>query len=298
VNRRILSGAVVYHFSPDAEPRWYIAPGEKVQVQCPDGMHGTIQTEEDLYLQVDPDRVNDAVGPIYIEGARAGTTLCVSIERITVPSTQGYVLLIPGFGLLKDRIERAVTKICPIEDGCVNFDGVRIPLDPCIGTIGVAPAQGRISTLYPGDHGGNMDTTDIRSGVNLYLPVFVDGALLAMGDGKAVMGDGEVCGTGVGVPLNIDLTCTVRDPIPVRRPIIETADSWMTIGSAPTLEEAARVATLDMIALLQASHGFSFERAYMFTSLVGHLKISQVVDPWMTVRMSIDKRYLSKPLVP
>lgn len=279
------------------EPAWRVAPGEPLTLRCPDGMRGRIQSEDDHYVQVDPDQVNDAVGPIHVDGARPGDVLAVHLEEVRVPTTQGYVLLIPGFGLLQDRVDRPRTKICRIEDGYVRFGSLSLPLRPCIGTIGVAPAEGRISTIYPGDHGGNMDTTDVTSGTTLYLPVSVEGGLLAMGDGKAVMGDGEVCGTGLGVPLEIDLSCDLLPGVHLPRPVIRTEEHWMTIGSAPTLEEAVRLATLDLIALLQRSHGMGLEEAYMLCSLAGDLRISQVVDPWMTVRMVIPRNVLERDLL-
>ena len=164
-------------------------------------------------------------------------------------------------------------------------------MEPCIGTIGVAPAEGSISTLVPADHGGNMDTRDVRAGTTLYLPVRTPGGMLAMGDGKAAMGDGEVCGTGVGVPLNILGRVSVLKQVPHARPVLESAHEWQTIASAPTLEGATRLAVEDMISLLNRSHGMTWVDGYMLCSLVGMLRISQVVDPQMTVRLALDKRY-------
>jgi amidase len=279
MSRLVLEGPVIYHFTPTMPPAWRVAPGEPITVRCPDGMRGRIQSEADLYQQVDPDAVNDAVGPIHVEGARPGDALAVHLEEVRVPTHQGYVLLIPGFGLLQDRVSEPRTKICRIDGSNVHFDNLTLPVRPCIGTIGVAPASGRVSTVYPGDHGGNMDTTDVTTGTTLYLPVSVDGGLLAMGDGKAVMGDGEVCGTGVGVPLDIDLTCEVIPGARLPRPVLATAAHWMTIGSAPTLEESVRLATLDMIAPLQRSRSMTLEAAYMLCGLVGDLRINQVLDP-------------------
>jgi amidase len=106
------------------------------------------------------------------------------------------------------------------------------------------------------------------------------------------MGDGEVCGTGVGAPINIfghiELVKGGRYP----RPIIETRSEWQTVGSADTLEAASRLATKDMIAVLGKAKTMSWEDAYMLISLVGNLRISQVVDPLMTVRLGLPKRYL------
>lgn len=297
MTRRVIEGSVVYHFSPDMEPVWRVDPGEPVTVRCPDGMRGRIRTERDHYVKVDPDRVNDAVGPIHVNGALPGDALAVHIEDVRVPADQGYVLLIPGFGLLQDRVAEPRTKICRISEAGVHFGDLVLPQRPCIGTIGVAPAEGRVSTLYPGDHGGNMDTTEVAAGSTLYLPVSAPGGLLAMGDGKAVMGDGEVCGTGVGVPLEIDLACEVVSGAGLRRPVLETPTHWQTIGSAPDLEGAVRLATEDMVELLERSQGLSFEDAYMLCSLAGDLRISQVVDPWMTARMCVPRELVRGSLV-
>ena len=297
MTRRVLEGSVIYHFTPDAAPVWRVDPGEPLTVRCPDGMRGRIRTEEDHYVRVDPDRVNDAVGPIHVNDAQPGDALAVRLEEVRVPADQGYVLLIPGFGLLRDRVAAPKTKICRIDERGVHFGDLVLPLRPCIGTIGVAPAAGRVSTLYPGDHGGNMDTTEVTTGATLYLPVSAPGGLLAMGDGKAVMGDGEVCGTGVGVPLEVDLTCDVVRRAGLRRPVLETPTHWQTIGSAPDLEGAVRLATEDMVELLMRSQGLSFEDGYMLCSLVGDLRISQVVDPWMTVRMCVPREHVRGALV-
>jgi len=80
----------------------------------------------------------------------------------------------------------------------IDFEGIDVPIEPVIGTIGVATAEGSVSTLTPDDHGGNLDTTDMTTGTTAYFPVFQEGAMLAMGDSKAAMADGEMCGTGAG----------------------------------------------------------------------------------------------------
>jgi amidase len=255
-------------------------------------LHGTIRSEEDLYHEVDPDHVNDAVGPIFVEGCAPHNVLEVEILDIALPSKQGYVLVIPGFGLLRQHVSSPVTRICRIDEGEIDFRGLRIRTRPCIGTIGVAPASGSVGTLYPGDHGGNLDTTDIRAGSRVYFPVFVEGALLAMGDGKAVMGDGEVCGTGVGVPLVVTARLRAVRGWSLARPLIHVNGEWMSVASAPTLEEACQIACLDLVRLVERCLGLPFVEAYMLTSLTGHLRISQVVDPLMTVRMSLPTEYL------
>src|SRR5699024_2115848 len=102
------------------------------------------------------------------------------------------------------RYRQSKISIALIENNSIFFDfGIKIPVRPMIGTIGVAPSKEPVSTLYPGDHGGNMDLNEIHIGSIVYLPVFVRGALLSLGDIHASMGDGEVTGTGVEIGATI-----------------------------------------------------------------------------------------------
>jgi len=293
IDRRIPASHLCYRFDAAPPPAWRVRPGEWLEVQVPDGMAGAIQHPEDLYRAVDPDHVNPVVGPIFVEGAEESDVLGVELREIRVDAPQGYVLIIPGFGLLRDRHPVPRTRICRVRDGVVQFDAaLRLPLDPCIGTIGVAPLGPGVSTIMPGDHGGNLDTTDIRRGATVYFPVRVPGALFGLGDPKGVMGDGEVAGTGLGVPVSVTMRFVLVKGWRLARPVLETPRSWMTIASAPTLEDACRTATADMVELLARTRGMTDDAAYMLTSLAGHLRISQVVDPWMTVRMELSKDVL------
>ena len=293
--RIITDEHVIYHFRPDMEPKWYVDDGDIIELHAPDGVHGQIQSESDTMDNVDEDNINDSVGPIFINGAKPGDTLLFDIHDIRVPSEQGYVLAFPTFGLLQDYLEKGQTKITRIENNHVFFNNLRIPVKPVIGTIGVAPMEKTWSSLYGHDFGGNMDCTDICAGSRLYLPIFVEGGLLAMGDGKAVMSDGEVCGTGVGVPLVITGRVEVIKK-KINRPLIETEKEWMTIANAKTFEEACQMANLDLIEILMRVHNISWTEAYMLTSLVADLRICQVVNPHSTVRMAISKEYLPNAL--
>jgi amidase len=290
----ITSEHVIYNFNPEIAAKWWVKPGVPLEIRCPDGVHGQIQSESDRYHAVDYDKINDAVGPIHVAGAEPGDRLVFVIEDIRVPQDWGYILIVPKFGLLQDKVAEAHTKIVPIRDGKVVFNGLEIPLDPCIGTIGVAPVEGRYNTVIPHDHGGNMDTTAIRKGARVHFPVNQPGGLIALGDPKAVMGDGEVCGTGVGVPINVFAHMEVVKNGRYPRPIIETDGEWQFIASADTLEEACRLATEDLIAVLQRVRGLTWAEAYMLVSIAGFLRISQVVDPLMTVRLAIAKSYLPR----
>ena len=234
---------VIYHFRPDMEPKWHVKSGDLIEVHPPPDMHSEIQTEDDVFDEIDIENVknshNAAVGPIHIENAQPGDTLSFNILDLQLVNDKGYVRLFPVFGLLQDHVTQPRTKIVKIDSDIVQFNDLRIPSRPLIGTIGVAPVEGVWSTVYQHDFGGNMDCTDVTRGACIYFPVSVEGALLAMGDTKAIMGDGEVNGTGVSMPVIVTGRVEVIKQSIVR-PLIETNDEWMTVASANTLEEACK----------------------------------------------------------
>ncbi|WP_159903210.1 acetamidase/formamidase family protein [Salinirussus salinus] len=288
----------VYEFGPEMEPVYTAADGESLTVETIDSLNKEIQTDDDL-LDAIPEEVNAATGPIAVEGAEPGDVLKVEIEDVRVNEDRGRVITAPGFGLLQDdeEIDHPATEITAVDGDTLDFDGIDVPIDPVIGTIGVATAEETISTLTPHDHGGNLDTTDMTGGTTAYFPVFQEGAMLAMGDSKAAMADGEMCGTGAEIGTDIDITVSVvSDPeVGIDRPVVDTGEAVKSVASADTMEEAVELANRDVLALLQADHGMSKTEAYLFSSLVGGLEISQVVDPLVTARNAVPAEYLSVP---
>ena len=288
----------VYEFTPELEPVYTAADGESLTVETVDSLEGAIQEETDR-LQSIPEEVNAATGPIAVAGATPGDVLRIDIEDVRVTEDRGRVVTAPAFGLQQDvsGIEHPFTRITPVEGDAIEFEGVSVPIRPVIGTIGVAPAAESYSTLVPHDHGGNLDTTDMTGGTTAYFPVSQAGAMVAMGDVKAVMADGEMCGTGAEIGAAIDLTLEVVSdpPVSLDRPLVETDAAWKTIASAETMETAAALANRDLLALLEAAHDWETTEAYLFSSLVGGLEISQVVDPLVTVRNAVPKEYLDDP---
>ncbi|MDQ2074431.1 acetamidase/formamidase family protein [Haloarcula sp. H-GB4] len=288
----------IYEFSPEMDPVYTATDGESLTIETIDSLNKTIQTDDDLLDSI-PEEVNAATGPIAVEGAEPGDLLEVEIEAVRVNEGQGRVVTTPDFGLLQDdeEIEHPATRITEVDGDTIEFDGHEILIEPVIGTIGVATAEESITTLTPHNHGGNLDTTDMTGGTTAYFPVFQDGAMLAMGDSKAAMADGEMCGTGAEIGTEIDVTVSViSDPdIGLDRPIVDTGENIKSIASADTMEEAVKLANSDVLDLLQADHDISKTEAYLFSSLVGGLEISQVVDPLVTVRNSIPAEHLSLP---
>ena len=187
-----------------------MAPGETIQFETMDASSGQLSktsTAADL-AKLDLAFVNPVTGPVFIDGAKPGDAVKVTVLNFT-PSGWGWTGNIPGFGLLADQFPEPALHHWNYDPGlapAMYGPGGRVPLRPFPGTIGVAPAApGLHSIVPPRNVGGNMDIRDIVEGVELYLPVEVDGALFSVGDTHAAQGDGEVCGTAIESPIDVAL---------------------------------------------------------------------------------------------
>lgn len=283
---------VVYALGANNKAIETIEPGMRAEFVTKDCFSNEIQSEKDLFESVGWATINPATGPIYVQGAEPGDTLVVYIEEIEI-GDQGCMVTVPDMGAAGDLIRKTETKIIPIKNQQAIFnDKISIPIDPMIGVIGTAPANDEIPCGTPGAHGGNMDTRLIKKGNTLYLPVNVKGALLAMGDLHAVMGDGEVSVTGVEisgkVTVKVDLIKGNREDWPV----LETQDSWYVIASGEDLDEAADLALKAMLKFLEKRTDLSINDRVSLLSAIGNLEISQIVDPLKTVRMGISKEIM------
>jgi acetamidase/formamidase len=289
--------------------------GETVSFDLLDASCGQIveQSTIDALLTLDFSRVDQVNGPIYVEGAQAGDALEIEFVDLQ-PSTWGWTGVIPGFGLLADEFPEPALKIWQLvggADGQAEFaPGIRIPLAPFCGEIGLAPAApGALSTIPPYRHGGNMDTRHLIKGTRLFLPVEVPGALFSIGDGHAAQGDGEVCGTAIETPMRATVRLTVRKDVHIQEPQFltpgplaqrtNTAGYYATDGIGPDLMEAARNAIRHMIAYLQQSYGLGRPEAYMLCSVAVDLKICEIVDaPHWVVSAFLPLSIFSSPVHP
>jgi amidase len=282
----------IYNMSKENPPVAVVDSGSKLEFSVYDAFQNQITTEEQSINELNWDTLNPATGPVYVNEAKPGDILKVTIDIIDV-DPQGVMAVIPNAGLLGDEVTKAQIKIIPIEDGYAKFnDNIKIPINPMIGVIGVAPAGDPIPTGTPDSHGGNMDNKLIIAGTTLYFPVFVEGALLSMGDLHAVMGDGEIIVTGVEVSGKIVVTVEVIKGHTISNPIHETDSHFYTLGSALDLLDAVKIATKDMHNIVMAQLDMDFNEAGMLLSLVGDTEIAQVVDPLLTARFGVSKDYL------
>ena len=289
IHKARADGHTHYGWDNAIAPILAIEPGQEVEFNVPEASGGILtqaSTVGDL-AKLSLDVVNPVTGPIFVKGAKPGMTLVVDLLAFGAASW-GWTALIPGFGLLADTFPEAVLKTSKISDNTVDFlGGLRLPVRPFCGTIGVAPAeQGRHSIVPPRAVGGNMDIRHLTAGSTLYLPIQVAGALFSVGDSHAAQGDGEVCGTAIESP--IDMTCRFSlSTRPVKAPeyrlrpgnrVLDPVGYHATTGVAPDLMAATRQSVLHMIDYLGHEHGLAAADAYMLCSVAADLSISEVVD--------------------
>ncbi len=244
-----------------------------------------------------PDLIHPITGPVYVEGAEPGDVLAVTLHKIEI-GDYGWVGIVPGFGMLADEFTEPWLRTYELDNRTrrLSFtDKIAVELKPFPGVMGVAPAtEEMLSTIPPRANGGNMDNPYLIEGTTVYFPVFVKGALFSLGDGHAVQGMGEVCGTAIEAPMVMTYEVNVIKGKPyLREPQYETKEYYAVSAFALTLDEAAQKATRYMVDYLEAEHGLDREEAYVLCSLAGDLKIAEVVDlPNMLVAMHISKDVL------
>jgi acetamidase/formamidase len=260
------------------------------------------------------------VGPFAIEGAEPGDTLVVHVLKVrpnrdTAVSTQGgtFGALVPdgGTAFLNDRFPngRYIWRIDRQRmTGTVDLPAsvtkqVTVPLSPMLGRVATAPeGDEEFGGLWPGRFGGNMDTSDVREGTTVYLPVFHKGALFYFGDGHALQGDGEVCGSGLETAMDVAFRFELIKKQTIAWPRLEDADHIMVAGSARPLSDALRIGFVELINWLVTDYGFNKADAYQLTSQLATVRVANMVDPLYTVVAKFPKKHLppktSRPPAP
>ena len=291
----IIKDQCIFALGDNKENAVCVKQGEIIEFVTKDCFNNQITSEEYVLDKLDWDHINPATGPVYVEGAQAGDVLKVEILDIEMED-MGTMCALPENGVLGNIVTESTIKKIPVQDGYAIFNEFKLPLNPMIGVIGVAPKGDAIPCGTPGRHGGNMDNTKIAKGSTLYLPVFHDGAYFGCGDVHACMGDGEIMVSGVEIPAKVNVRLSVIKGVTLDNPRLEDKDYIYTIASGENIEEAIYDATKAMCELLQKHLGYSLNEAGMLMSACGNLEICQVVDPERTVRMAIPKTVCDKVL--
>lgn len=284
---KVLSGQTVRYMSKNNQFIDRIDEGEIICFETNDCFFNLIQSEDDTASTIPNEKFNPATGPLYINGAQKGDILKIEIMKIDL-AEKGVIASFPENEALGKLLPDEKFKIVEVKNNEVRFnDEISFEIEPMIGVIGVAPEQDDIITSSPGTHGGNMDCRKIGEGAILYLPVYVDGALLAMGDLHARMGDGEISGCGIEIAGKVTIKVDIIRNKDCRLPLLKTNDEIIAIASAKSVDAACIMATENMFHLLVHHAGMEKYEAGLLLSAIGNLSVCQIVNPLKTVRMGL-----------
>ena len=292
------------------EPVMRVRPGQLLDLFTEDAFAGQIRSSDDLPSQsITYPFINPQTGPFYVEGAEPGDTLAIHLIDVRPARDWAVSTTVPLFGALTSTKftptlqpplpERTWLYSVVAEKRVVTYralDSVHetdLPLEPFLGTVGVAPAAGEArNVLVPEAFGGNMDTPEAKAGTTIYLGVNVDGALFSIGDGHYTMGEGEVCGVAVEGAMDTVLTVDVIKGVYCEWPRLEDDDTIMVAGSYRPLEDAFRIAHTQLIRWIADSTGLSILDTYQLVTQGSRSPIANVCDANYTIVAKMPKRYL------
>ena len=251
------------------------------------------------------------VGPFYVEGATPNDTLVVKILRLRLNRDTAVSQLSPGgiSGVTGDSRTRMLNDPLPTRRFVWQLDRTRtvgildipgsaskrfeVPLRPMLGRLAVAPSgEEAWGGLWPGNFGGNMDSSDAREGTTVYLPIFHEGAYFYFGDVHALQGDGEIIGSGLETTADVTFQIDVIKGRRIRWPRMEDENDIMVAGSVRPLIDAFRIAQVELIEWLVEDYGFDKLDAFQIVSQAGHTRVANVVDPNYTVMAKFPKKLL------
>ena len=286
-------GPLYYEFSRHHEPRLRIEPGETIVVGMEDALSGQIRTDADRRDKVEDAVQQSADRADLGRGGRAGRFAGGDDRRDPPhdrPVRDADRRPEAALRVARDRLPARHARL-PIRDGQIYWsDAITIPYAPMLGCIGTAPDWGCPTTCPAGPHGGNMDIVEICPGNTVYLPVFVPGGFLYLGDAHAAMGHGELSATGLEMPAEVTITVNLVKGKRLAWPRIESADEIMTVVSGCPMERSIAQAYAQLILWMEADYGWDRWRAYDILTHVGQISVGYY--GLGTVAAKIERRYL------
>jgi acetamidase/formamidase len=294
-------------FSPFNKPVLTVNPGDTVHTTTVDA-GGTDFESERRVLGGNPQ-----TGPFYINGAMPGDTIAVHIVHLKLNrdwaiSDDDLVQRVTGTDLavkMKDGGKTIVWKLDTAKGVATpakpseHLAGYTVPLRPMLGCVATAPgpAQAPPGTGDSGRYGGNMDFNEITEGATVYLPVSNPGALLYLGDGHALQGDGELNGNALETSMDVEFTVDVLPGKGIPGPRVENAKSIMAMGLGPT-EDAIKDATENMANWLADTYKLTPPEVAQVLGTASRYYISELADRNAGIVLGLDKarlEALSKP---
>jgi amidase len=261
-----------FAFDPTLSPVLTIAPGDTVIFETGDAAYERLSKGETVEA-IKLENFNAVTGPVYVEGAEPGDAL--KVEVLDVQVRRAWSVWLPGFGALGAHTDTTMVREILLRDGRAHIsDDLSVPLRPMIGCIGVAPAEGTGSTFMPTyPFGGNMDLRELVAGATLYLPVFVPGALLALGDLHAAMSTAEPTWVGLEAAGQATLRVSVEKGLKLAYPRLRSGNETIVMGMGESLADAQQQAIDAAYALLTEEWGLSPFDAYAYFSAAVDIRL-------------------------
>ena len=280
----------IYVLDPQNAPAISIESGEELMVETWDAFQG----ERDPAAIGAKQLLGPVTGPIYVNGAEPGDALKVDFISIT-PKEGAAHMVMPGRGFLEEQFTEGYPTIIKFDSGyAVLPGGVRLPLAPSMGLVATTPTYPQRTASDSGPYGGDIDMKELVQGSALYLPVFVPGGMLAMGDCHAVVGDGAVAGTGAECSSDTHIRVSVEKGMGIRGPRALTPDYFVVLSHGEELGPAMKQAVRDMVDFLVNEKGMSPYDAYTLLSLAGDVRVSRTFRPISPVKMMLSRKVLEQ----
>ena len=280
----------VFVLEPQNAPAIAIDSGEELMVETWDAFLG----ERDPVALLANAAKGPATGPIYVNGAEPGDALRVEFINIT-PKGGAAHMVMPGRGFLEGDFTEAYATLVELEAGhAVLPTGVKIPLKPSMGLVATTPAYSQQTASDSGPYGGDIDLKELVEGSTLYLPVFVPGGMLVMGDCHAVVGDGAVAGTGAECSAESHIRVTVEKGMNLSGPRALTPDYFVVLSHGDELGSAMRQAVRGMVDFLVKDKNIAPYDAYTLLSLAGDVRVSRTFRPISPVKMMLSRSVLEQ----
>jgi amidase len=280
----------IYVLDPKNAPAITIESGEELLVETWDAFEGV---RDPAVLQAKSLK-GPATGPIYVNGAQPGDALRVDFLSIT-PKEGAVHMVMPGRGFLEEEFTQGYPTVMTLEDGCAVLPGgLRLPMAPSMGMVATTPTYPQITASDSGPYGGDIDLKELVAGSTIYLPVFVPGGMLALGDCHAVVGDGAVAGTGAECSSEALIRVTVDKGLALSGPRAMTPDYLVVLSHGEELGPAMKQAVRDMVDFLVREKGMAPYDAYTLCSLAGDVRVSRTFRPISPVKMMLSRQALAQ----
>ena len=288
--KRLSRDQHIYFLDPQGEPAITIDSGEELMVETWDAFEGL----RDPAALDAKSLKGPATGPIYVNGAEPGDALKVEFISIT-PKEGAAHMVMPGRGFLEEEFTEGYPTVMEFDGNRLALpSGLKLEMQPSMGLVATTPTYVQNTASDSGPYGGDIDMKELVAGSTIYMPVFVAGGLLALGDCHAIVGDGAVAGTGAECAADSHLRVTVEKGMNIASPRALTPEHFVVLSYGEELAPAMKQAVRDMVDFLVQEKGMAPYDAYTLCSLAGDVRVSRTFRPISPVKMMLSRQALEQ----